>query len=1075
MKTLSGIAWIFVLLTAGWPAIAVLESQSEGRNFQVYRIGTEDGLSQGKVNAIVQDAQGYLWFGTQEGLNRYDGQKLKRFYHDSADRESLAADWIWDLEVDRRGQLWVATSDGLSRYNPFTEAFINVRHEADNPRSVPSNRIRTLHASSDDGLWVGTEDAGLCRLDLTSLSCERYRFADSAVTAVQQDLSGTVWAAHLSGGIFRLTAEATDFEAVPGLPARQLRGLYLDEKGQLWIASFDKGLYRYNPASGQFVAVPLVRDDGTRIQSVRALVQGEGDSYWVATDQGLVQRWKDGRIMQYRHDAADNRSLSTDPLLTLHKDRVNNLWIGSYRGVNLWNSASDSIRYLDRRRTGLKSDLISALAVDAEGNRWIGVYPEGLMVVDPAGTIIKHFNHNPEDAGSLSDGRVMSVVIGADGTAWVGTREGGLNELPPGEDRFIHHLADASDETKLAAPGVAALLIDRVGQIWVGTHGGGLHRYAGGRFHRYRHDPADPNSLSSDRIFTLTQDRRGAIWVGTEDGGLNRFDPETEQVVRMMAQKEGYGFANPGIWHLHESGQGDLWVGTAGGGLGHLAAEENKNETWRFVSYTSQSHGLVSNTVTALVSDQAGRVWLSTNRGLTVFQPGVGVLRHFDHQYGLRGNEFHQGLATATQTGQLMFGSDHGVVIVDPEIVEHGAEQALSLAVVASSNDSVLRRAFSDESVQSMPIELVYPDYSINFEFAAMEFASPENIRYQIKLHGFDTAWQDPGEYQQVRYTNLAPGDYVFEVRARNASPGALSSSTALRLRVVPPPWRSDWAYGLYGLAGLLLALGILALENRRRQRLATQRKWLELQVSERTAELELKNRTLNELNNRLREASLTDPLTNLRNRRFFYETIDKQIAHIDRRWSDVREGLAPGPAPSQFFMMIDLDGFKSINDTHGHQAGDAVLQKLAEILTRNCRQSDVVCRWGGDEFMITGQLDVRSEAEILANRVCAAISEHQFDLGNGYSAGLSASIGVTHYPFTAEGQADQGGWQQVADLADRAAYLAKTSGKDRWVRVRGSQPTDLASLPSEVPAMLEHAKRQGIGIFSSIDGELAA
>ena len=1051
----------------------------KGRNFQVYRIGVEQGLSQAKVNAVVQDRQGYMWFATQEGLNRYDGRRIKSFYHIAGDPKSLSHDWVWDITLDHEGALWVATAGGgLNRYDPQTESFQRILHRPGNLESIPSNRVRALHVAADGHIWVGTEDSGFCRLDPLSLNCERFLLQDAAVSAIQQDRQGYIWVAHLDAGMFRKAPDETRFQRVANLPAEEIRNLYLDRAGQLWVASFDRGLYRYVAASGEWLHEALIDERGDEMIAVRDIVQGSVDSYWVATDQGLVQRFADGSILHYRHDPTDPRSLSTDPLLSLFTDADHNLWIGSYSGVNFWSKATDTVRYIDQRSSGLATDLISALAVDKQGNRWVGVYPEGLMVVSAEGEVVEHYQHDPESLQALSDGRVMSIAIGLDETVWIGTRAGGLNELRRDTGQFVHHVADPQNPTKLAAPGIAALLVDDGGRLWVGTHGGGLHVYQQGAFKRYQHDPETATSLSSDRVVSLAQDVHGYIWVGTEDGGLNRFDPTREVFYRFWNSTGTAQLPSSSAWHVHYGNSGDLWVSTAGYGLAHLPAQAlaGAPEDMQFNRFTSEHDGLVGNTITAAIEDAHGAVWLSSNRGLSVFSVGVGVLHHFDHRHGLRGNEFHQGLAARQPDGQIIFGSNRGVAQLNPDTFQTNADSAPQLSLQVSNRDGVLYRGFSSQVQADAELALNYPDYSVSFEFEALEFASPESIKYQFLLHGFDEAWRDPGEYPRVNYTNLPPGDYVFEVRAFKANPNAGLVTTQVKINVIPPPWRSNWAMLAYVVIFVLLGLGVVSAERNRRKRAAENKRWLELQVAERTAELESKNQTLELLNDRLRDASLTDPLTELRNRRFFYEVIEGQIAQIDRRWIRYQDSGRQGSMPSQFFMMIDLDGFKQINDTHGHQAGDLVLQQLAVLLLCNCRQSDIVVRWGGDEFMITGQLDNLREIELVATRLCQAIADYRFALGNDQQGRLTASVGITHYPFAPmTRQQVKDGWEQVADLADRAAYLAKTSGKDRWVRIIGTQATDLTELPADSEGMISLAKQSGMQIFSSVDGHLAA
>ena len=1070
-------------------------------NFQVYRIGLEAGLSQAKINAIVQDQNGFMWFGTQEGLNRYDGTRMERFYHSEDDSGSLSADWIWDLLVDQQGRLWVATrGGGLSIFDPHTETFTRVRHNPEQAGSIPSDDVRALYEDSSGQLWVGTETGQLCRLTTSApnqFHCQSRGAVPTAVTSLIEGDAGGLWIGSDGDGLWWLGARDDSPQRVDQFNGAEIRSLYCDQSGQLWVVTYDRGLYRFDADVDRFSHFPLRLADEQDIFGLRDMLQTEDGSFWISTDSGLVRWYVDGSLERFRHDRADPRSLSTDPLLSLYEDTLGNVWIGSYAGVNKWTYASRGIQYIDRRGGKLRTNIISALSVDADGQTWVGTYPEGLAGLDADGNVHAYHLQATEEMAGLSDGRVMSVVKDARGTLWVGTRAGGLNELPAGATDFVYHSADPDDPTRLAAPGVATLMVDSAQQIWVGTHGGGLHRYADGRFYRYQHDARNRESLSSNLVVSLLEDQYGQIWVGTEDAGLNRLDPDTGKVQRFYQPELGVGLKSPSAWHLHQAQNGDLWVGTSGFGLWRLPAADMVPgldlKDMEFEAYTHHGAasgiggaGLISNTVNAIVEDGQGHLWLSTNRGISVFKQGIGLIRHYDHRYGLRDNEFHQGLAAVQQDGRLSFGSASGVVHMDPTALRLKVQEEENLALTVSTQEGVVHRAFSAD-VERGEVRLSYPDYSVRFDFISPDFETPENVRYRVKLHGFDQAWIDPGEYPTVSYTNLPPGEYDLQVQTAGASGIWSTRGVGVRLVVVPPPWRSDVALFVYLLLALSVIAAVIAFERRERERARRTQSWLESQVAERTRELESKNHDLEQLNTRLREASLTDPLTELRNRRFFYEVIEGLIAQLDRRWralasaGEPEKGLATigeSPSrrvePSQFFMMIDLDGFKQINDSHGHHAGDMTLQQLAQLLSVNCRQSDIVCRWGGDEFIITGQVEDRALTERLAERLCKAIGSYDFDLGGGQTGQISASIGVAHYPFYAGGD-DHSTWLQVVDLADRAAYLAKMGGKDRWVRIAGSKPTELQDLPQDQAELLSMAVDRGMHVFSSRAGELAA
>ena len=410
-----------------------------------------------------------------------------------------------------------------------------------------------------------------------------------------------------------------------------------------------------------------------------------------------------------------------------------------------------------------------------------------------------------------------------------------------------------------------------------------------------------------------------------------------------------------------------LWVGTEGGGLDRWDAAERRAGQLALRHYTERQ-GLPNNVVYALLPDERGFVWASTNRGLARLDPASGSLRTFDTSHGLPGDEFNYGAAHRSAKGEMFFGGTNGFVSFFPGLLRSNEHvPPVVLTGVSKLNRPV---SFPRPLSEVEAVEIGWRDHFFSFEFAALDFTTPEKNRYAYRLDGFDRDWIDSGSIRRATYTNVAPGSYTFRVRAANDDGVWNEQGLALRVRVVPPPWRTPWAYGAYVLA---VGAALVAWQRSQQRRLAREAEYshrLEREVEERTAELAASNRQLQDANRRFEEASVTDSLTGLHNRRYLLTEIEGALALAERQ-----RLTEPEHPSSCLFLMVDLDGFKQLNDAHGHRAGDEALRQVTALLREACRRSDVIVRWGGDEFLVLGRETDRAGGAVLAERIVRAVA----------------------------------------------------------------------------------------------------
>ncbi|WP_058867159.1 two-component regulator propeller domain-containing protein [Chloracidobacterium thermophilum] len=854
---LAGIAFVVSGSSANW---AQTKAPPPMRTLSL-----EQGLSQSTVTCFLQDRTGFLWFGTADGLNRYDGYGFKVFRRDGRRPDSLAGNLVYALCEDQTGVLWIGTSEGgLSRYDARTERFTRYTHDPNLPTSIYGGQVRALCEDRQGRLWAGTSE-GLCCLDRERRAFTRFPSADEPSP---QTLRG-----------------------------RQVFGLTLDQGGRLWIGT-SQGLSCYDPETNSFTHYQPDpnREDSLSVGEVRALHVGHDGKLWVGTRGGLCYFLPEtGRFHRLAHHSGTHSrsagALDGSPVRSIYEDSARTLWVGTgsaglYRfaptaqtferisvvpdelmspgGVRIWCIGEDNAQGLwVGTETGGVSCLslrprdftshhvyrptqnrlgrcnVWSFAEDRQGNWWVGT--EDALI------------HHDRVADRQSPiripaplGQVVALVMGNDDTLWVG-HENGLACVDTRTRRARNiNLGDTAGLEE-----VTALALIASDQLWVGSPTGisVLNPSTGRVSARFRHDPNVETSLSSNIPWAIQQDRRGHVWVST-NRGLNRFDPATQSFKRFTFDpKNMHSLPSDEIHAIHEDRRGRLWVATNGSGLCHFEPEQG-----RCTTYTSRD-GLANDSVYGILEDDAGRLWLSTNHGLSRFSPDTKTFRNFNAQDGLQSDEFNSNAYLRTSTGEMLFGGIAGYTVFHPDrIFENQVPPPVIITSFRPLNEPVGRPPV-DEMV------LPYDTNNFTFEFTALNYINSEKNRYAYRLEGYDTAWIQAGAQRFASYTNLDPGDYVFRVRAANDASVWNEHGAALRVRILPPPWKTWWAYTLYTLAGgTLLTLAFRFQRRRLRERAifneAQIRAEAAHQLASRNHELSQINAELSKVNQELAQAN---------------------------------------------------------------------------------------------------------------------------------------------------------------------------------------------------------------------------
>ena len=791
-------------------------------------LSLEDGLSQNTVTAIAQDPAGFMWFGTQDGLNRFDGYRFVHLKHDPQDPASLRSDSIFALHQDPQGDLWVGTEGGgLSRWDTQTESFVHYTELNGAPEGLGRERVRVITRDKNGVLWLGLHQSGLYRFDEKSGEWQHFlndnenpkSLSDNRVRAIHEDRTGRLWVGTLGGlNLFdQATGSFSRFNANPAdassISDDKIRSIYEDSQRRLWIGTLGGGLNLFDRSTGTFERFVYDEKDPSSISEnrVRTILEDADKRLWIGTDLGINLYQEDGTFVRYGHDPLDPSSLSTPRVMSLFQDRTGMLWVGTQGGgLDRWHPLDWSFGHYKGGATGLSSNVVHAFAEDEAGLLYVGTLGGGLNVLDRSAGKTRVYRKDPLDTTSLSDDRITALLVDHEKALWVGTMAGGLNYKPAGNNRFEHFRADETQPGSLPSDVIMTVFEDRQGTIWVGTYGGGLSRFdrSTGSFTNFQSENGNPASLSGDQVSSIAEDPSGALWIGTLGSGLNLFDRDTQQFRQFNHDPARItSLSSDEILSLYMDSSGVLWVGTQGGGLNRLEQLKTGAETTTFRRY-SEHDGLPNDVIYGILPDTSGGLWLSTIRGLVRFEPTEDVFESFTASDGLQADEFNLGAFYRSKTGELFFGGLNGFNAFFPDRIKRNtAVPEIAFTSFLKLNEPALIEKPLNQLKQ---LELSYRDYVVSFGFTALDYRSPRDNQYTYKLEGLDDNWIELGDRHEITFTNLDPGAYTLKVRGSNSDGIWNEAGISLPISVTAPPWMQWWAYVLYVLIAAMAVLRFL-------------------------------------------------------------------------------------------------------------------------------------------------------------------------------------------------------------------------------------------------------------------------
>jgi signal transduction histidine kinase/ligand-binding sensor domain-containing protein/CheY-like chemotaxis protein/HPt (histidine-containing phosphotransfer) domain-containing protein len=851
-------------LSAGAPGTARADSAAPAapaaaRPLYFEHLTMRQGLSQNTVNSIFQDSRGYIWLGTESGLDRYDGYSIRAYHRQRGNPHALASDYIWKIAEDASGNLWLATDGGgVARWDRRADRFDQFRHDPRRPDSLASDSVRTLIIDSSGQVWVGTEDRGVDILDPKTGTARHLRHHDGdphslpsdQVYAIYADRDGRIWIG-TDGGLSRYRPASGDFiNYAPGrngsgLSDRQVRAIYQDGAGRMWIGTRSGGLDLFDPRTGTALVYRHRAGDPESLSSdwVRAILEDSAGRFWIATQDGLdLLDPTTDHFTRYGNEPDDPRSLPESEIMSLYQDRGGVLWIGTRGGgASHWNPRTWLFGHY--RSAFFHDKVVNAFADDGRGTLWVGT-TGGLVEIDTHTGRERLIGRAGPLSMRLSDQRVFSLHYDADGVLWAGTMSGGLDRIELASGKVAVYRSQPGHPESLPANGIMSLFEGRSGTLWIGTFGGGLAALdrRSGRLTRYPYDRTDDTGLSNGRATAIVEDGLGNLWVGTPGEGLNLFVRSSGRFYHFRADNHDPGsLSDDTVYALHADPDGHVWVGTSGG-LDEVIGSSDHPERVRFETPPATLR-MPSQVIWGIESDREGRLWLSTDDGLVRFSPRTATIRVYHEAQGLQGDEFDFNAHYHGRDGRLYFGGNNGFNGFSPEgVSEHAPPPRVVLTGARLMNRPLplgsLPRA-------GHPLELGYDQKLVTFDFAALDYASPADNRYAYRMVGFDSGWTDAGTEHRATYTNLAPGDYTFRVRAANANGTWSPVGLSIPVRVAPAPWNTAAARLGYLAMALLAVASLMWRLRARRQRALRYARELELTVEERTRELEERNQQL--------------------------------------------------------------------------------------------------------------------------------------------------------------------------------------------------------------------------------------
>lgn len=836
--------------------------QHTHQDVHFHHLTIKDGLSQSTIRSIHQDSQGYMWVGTLNGLNKYDGYNITVYRHDPEDPGSISFDEIGYIFGDSNHNLWIGTlGKGINKYNRDLDQFNSYKVDNDQYEAgLSENTVYTISEDQDGYLWIGT-DYGLNRFNPKSDDTEFVHYfadeesgslSDNRITTLLTDSKNNLWVGTLNGLNVKKNGSDTfktflhDPKNDETIGGNIIRDIKEDSDGYIWVAVKSGGLNKIDPDTFE---ITIYRHDehnpySISDNSVYSIHEDSFGNMWVGTEirgLNLFDRTTE-RFYRYRHNPANPNSISNSAIYTINESNDRTLWIGTYMdGINYVNLNPPRFEFYQQqpyRTNTLNNNNIVSFEEHTNGNIWVGTDGGGLNLFDPDTKQFNVIRNIPGNPGEIPSSSILDIRE-HNGELWLAMYEGGVSRFNLNGTDFTHYRHDPENPKTLNTDDAYRLYFTDENEVWIGTHGGGINvlDLDTENFRHYAREEVDDGSLQNNYVQDLFKDSKNTMWAATHGSGIARFNSRHD-TFKHYAEYEGTLSSIAAIV-IHEDKQGRFWVGTSGG----LNLFNRDTETYR--AYTVED-GLANNFINGILEDDEGNLWLSTNSGISKFYPDQEIFENYDIDSGLPGNEFITRSYFMDSKGYHYFGGNRGFVRFHSDNVrlqEYVPSVVFTNFMIFNQpavigEDGPLKKHIN----QTDHISLSYQHSVITFEFVTLNFEHNKSDQFAYKLEGFDPDWNYVGNKRSATYTNLNPGKYRFNVKAANSDGVWSAEYASIDFTIAPPFWKTAWFYTLAVIFGVGLIVGITkwrvsAISERNRK--------LELEISRHTRELSERNNTL--------------------------------------------------------------------------------------------------------------------------------------------------------------------------------------------------------------------------------------
>jgi len=864
MKLKHCISMIFITLL-------IFFSNLQSQTYRFENLTSDDGLSQNTVLCIYQDSRNFIWFGTYDGLNRYDGYKFRVYKSDKRKDNSISGQSFTSIIEDRQGNLWIGSlGGGLNRYNRLMDNFTTFRHIQNDSTSIPNNRIRAFLIDKSGKFWIGTE-GGLCIYDFEmnkfstlnkTLGVENNVFMQY-VTSICEDDNANIWIGTYSGLIKYNPVSGekkyytNEYDNPNTISGNYIGKVYKDNKNNIWIGT-GEGLNKYDAVNDLFIRYENEYLLKSNDRNIKDIVEDNSGNLWIATNlSGLLHydRRKNS-FTNYQYNPFDKTSISSNIIHSIIEDKTGIIWIGTEGGgVNKLIRRKSQFNYYSVKTTGddgLSNNNVYAVIEDKNEDLWIGTFGGGVNKFEPKKKKNRFtiFNYEQNNPNSLIDNRIRTMFLDNEEILWIGT-DNGLTEYNTTTGKIINHSETFPNSINNRA--IFSILQLSSGEILIGTFGGGINIFDKKKrtFSYIKHNSANTNSLSSDMIWRIFEDSKGRIWIGTENDGLDLFDRKNNIFHNYNHDPNNpKSISSNMVLTILEDKNGDIWLGTTQGLNKAVINDITKEIT--FINY-SINEGLPDNNVQGMLEDNKGNIWISTNKGLSKFNPFESKFENYDINDGLLSNEFFVNSCSKRKNGELIFGGNKGFIVFHPDSIRiDTTKPKVMITDFLLYNSTVPINESIDDNIilkqnitETREIVLSYSQNVLSFEFSALHFSAPNKNTYAYIMEGLEYNWNYSGNRNFATYSKIPPGEYIFKVKAANPNNIWSDDNFELRIKILPPFYETIW-FRILGIIfiGLMIYSGYLWKINNIKRRQTE----LEGLINEKT---ELNEKLIKEINER--------------------------------------------------------------------------------------------------------------------------------------------------------------------------------------------------------------------------------